>query len=119
MSQERLNSLATLCIEKGLLDEIDIDTIITDFASRTVRRHCFIFFLNERAQIVRNSINRKGETSESHGRLFKETKKGKNGSQKTIQGVATRRLLDSDEISQVPSSRNSPRSRLLLDLAEE
>jgi hypothetical protein len=41
MSQERLNSLATLCIEKGLLDEIDIDTIITDFASRTVRRNYF------------------------------------------------------------------------------
>ncbi|VAH49840.1 unnamed protein product [Triticum turgidum subsp. durum] len=33
MSQERLNSLATLCIEKKLLEEIDIDTIITDFAS--------------------------------------------------------------------------------------
>ena len=28
-------------IEKGLLDEIDIDTIITDFASRTVRRNYF------------------------------------------------------------------------------
>jgi len=41
MSQERLNSLATLCIEKGLLDEIDIDTIITDFTSRTVRKNCF------------------------------------------------------------------------------
>ncbi|KAG2583658.1 hypothetical protein PVAP13_6KG198312 [Panicum virgatum] len=41
MSQEKLNGLATLCIEKGLLDEIDIDTIITDFASRTVRRNCF------------------------------------------------------------------------------
>ena len=41
MSQERLNGLATLCIEKRLLDEIDIDTIITDFASRTVRRNYF------------------------------------------------------------------------------
>ena len=41
MSQERLNDLATLCIEMGLLDEIDIDTIITDFASRTVRRNYF------------------------------------------------------------------------------
>ena len=38
MSQERLNGLATLCIEKKLLDEIDIDSIITDFASRSVRR---------------------------------------------------------------------------------
>ena len=34
-------------------------------------------FLNERAQIVRNSINREGETSESHGRLSKATKKEK------------------------------------------
>jgi hypothetical protein len=31
MSQERLNGLATLCIEKQLLDDIDIDSIITDF----------------------------------------------------------------------------------------
>jgi len=39
MSQERLNVLATLCIEKRLLDEIDIDNIINDFASRYVRRN--------------------------------------------------------------------------------
>jgi hypothetical protein len=39
MSQERLNGLATLCIEKKLLDEIDIDTIINDFASRNIRRN--------------------------------------------------------------------------------
>jgi hypothetical protein len=38
MSQEMLNGLATLCIEKRLLDEIDIETIIDDFASRNVRR---------------------------------------------------------------------------------
>ncbi|VAH18108.1 unnamed protein product [Triticum turgidum subsp. durum] len=38
MTQERLNGLATLCIEKKLLDEIDIDPIISDFASRNVRR---------------------------------------------------------------------------------
>ena len=31
MSQEKLNGLAILCIEKKLLDEIDIDTIIIDF----------------------------------------------------------------------------------------
>jgi len=37
MSQERLNGLATLCIDKRLLDEIDIDTIIDGFASRNVR----------------------------------------------------------------------------------
>ena len=38
MSQERLNGLAILCIEKLLLDEIDIDMVINDFASRHVRR---------------------------------------------------------------------------------
>jgi hypothetical protein len=38
MSQERLNGLATLCIEKKLVDEIDIDSIVTDFASRNFRR---------------------------------------------------------------------------------
>ena len=41
MSHEKLNGLATLCIEKRLLNEIDIDTIITDFASSTIRRNCF------------------------------------------------------------------------------
>ena len=39
MSQERLNGLATLCIEKKLLDEVDINGIIDDFASRNVRRN--------------------------------------------------------------------------------
>ena len=39
MSQERLNGLAILCIEKILLDEIDIDTIITYFASKNIRRN--------------------------------------------------------------------------------
>uniref|UniRef100_A0A8I6X682 HAT C-terminal dimerisation domain-containing protein n=1 Tax=Hordeum vulgare subsp. vulgare TaxID=112509 RepID=A0A8I6X682_HORVV len=38
MSQERLNGLATLCIEKQLLDEIYIDPIIDDFACRNARR---------------------------------------------------------------------------------
>jgi hypothetical protein len=41
MSQERLNGLATLCIKKQLLDDIDTDSIITDFASRSVRRNIF------------------------------------------------------------------------------
>jgi hypothetical protein len=36
ISQERLNGLATLCIEKQLLDDIDIDSIITDIAARSV-----------------------------------------------------------------------------------
>jgi len=36
------NSLrSVMSQERRLLDEIDIDTIITDFASRTVRRNCF------------------------------------------------------------------------------
>jgi hypothetical protein len=39
MSQERLNGLATLCIEKKLLDEIDIEAIISDFAAANVRRN--------------------------------------------------------------------------------
>jgi hypothetical protein len=39
MSQERLNGLATLCIEKKLLDEIDIEAIINDFAAANVRRN--------------------------------------------------------------------------------
>jgi len=37
MSQERLNGLVALCIEKKLLDEIDINSIINDFASRNLR----------------------------------------------------------------------------------
>jgi hypothetical protein len=39
MSQERLNGLATLCIEKKLLDDIDISSIIDDFVSKNVRRN--------------------------------------------------------------------------------
>ncbi|KAJ1294938.1 hypothetical protein BS78_01G184600 [Paspalum vaginatum] len=39
MTQERLNHLATLCIEKKLLDEIDINSIINDFVSQNVRRN--------------------------------------------------------------------------------
>ncbi|XBI41833.1 hypothetical protein VPH35_126239 [Triticum aestivum] len=38
MTQERLNGLATLCMEEKLLDGIDIDLIICEFASRNVRR---------------------------------------------------------------------------------
>jgi hypothetical protein len=37
MSQESLNRLATLCIEKKLLDDVNIEAIIDDFASRNVR----------------------------------------------------------------------------------
>jgi hypothetical protein len=39
MSQERLNGLVALCIEKKLLDEIDINSIINDFASQNLKRN--------------------------------------------------------------------------------
>lgn len=39
MSQDRLNGLATLCIEKDKLDEINVDLIVDDFASRNVARN--------------------------------------------------------------------------------
>ena len=42
MSQERFNDLAILCIEKNMLENIDVDTIINDFASRNARRQCFL-----------------------------------------------------------------------------
>ena len=42
MSQERLNGLAILCIDKNMLKNIDVDTIIDDFASRNARRQCFL-----------------------------------------------------------------------------
>lgn len=37
-SQEPLNDLATLCIKKKLLYEVDINTTIDDFILRNVRR---------------------------------------------------------------------------------
>lgn len=42
MSQERLNGLAILCIEKDMLEKIDLDTIINDFASKKARRSIFL-----------------------------------------------------------------------------
>ena len=42
MSQERFNDLAILYIEKNMLENIDVDTIINDFASRNARRQCFL-----------------------------------------------------------------------------
>jgi hypothetical protein len=39
MTQERLNGLTTLCIEKKLLDDIDINSIIDIFVSKNVRRN--------------------------------------------------------------------------------
>ena len=42
MLQERLNGLAILCIEKNMLENIDVDNIINDFASRNARRQYFL-----------------------------------------------------------------------------
>lgn len=42
MSQERLNGLAILSIEKELLEKIEVDVIINDFASQKARRNHFI-----------------------------------------------------------------------------
>jgi hypothetical protein len=39
ISQERLNGLAMCTIEKDILDEIDLDTVIDDFASRNTHQH--------------------------------------------------------------------------------
>jgi hypothetical protein len=38
MTQERLNGLAILCIEKKLLDEINLNGIIDDYVSKKVRK---------------------------------------------------------------------------------
>ena len=42
MSQERLNGLAILCIEKDMLEDIDFETIIHDFASSKARKNHFL-----------------------------------------------------------------------------
>ena len=41
MLQDRLNGLAMCCIEKDVLDNIDLDIVLNDFASRNARRHFF------------------------------------------------------------------------------
>jgi len=41
MSQDRLNGLATLSIEKEMLKNIDVDVIINDFASQKARKNNF------------------------------------------------------------------------------
>jgi hypothetical protein len=41
ISQERLSGLATCTIEKDILDDIDLDTVIEDFASRNAHRRIF------------------------------------------------------------------------------
>jgi hypothetical protein len=39
MYQEMLNMIVTLCVEKKLLDVINIEAIIDDFASTNIRSH--------------------------------------------------------------------------------
>jgi hypothetical protein len=46
MSQKRLNDLAILCIEKKLLDEIDIDTLVTNFASKMLEETFEIIYID-------------------------------------------------------------------------
>ena len=41
MLQERLNGLAMCSIEKDILDTIDLESVLEDFASRNVRRRFF------------------------------------------------------------------------------
>jgi hypothetical protein len=41
MLQDRLNGFATCCIEKDILESIDLETIVNDFASRNARRSFF------------------------------------------------------------------------------
>ena len=42
MLQDRLNGLATCCIEKDMLDSIDLDIILNDFKSRNAQRTFFV-----------------------------------------------------------------------------
>jgi hypothetical protein len=41
MSQDRLNGLAILSIERNMLGSVDFEKIIDDFASRNARRNHF------------------------------------------------------------------------------
>ena len=43
MSQERLNSLAMCTIERAILDTIDLNTVLDDFASRNARMSIFLW----------------------------------------------------------------------------
>ena len=44
MSLERLNGLVMCTIEKDILDDINVDTIVEDFASRSAHRKFFGFW---------------------------------------------------------------------------
>ena len=42
MLQERLNGLAMCCIEREVLENIDLDVVLNDFASQNARRKFFV-----------------------------------------------------------------------------
>jgi hypothetical protein len=42
MLQYRLNGLTTCCIEKDILDKIELDIVLNDFASRNARKDFFV-----------------------------------------------------------------------------
>ena len=41
MSQERLNGLAMISIEKNMVEKLDYTSLISDFAAKNARRSCF------------------------------------------------------------------------------
>ena len=41
MSQERLNGLSMISIEKDMVDKLDYETIMYDFAGRIARKYVF------------------------------------------------------------------------------
>jgi hypothetical protein len=40
--EERLNDLARCCVENDILDIIDLDTVLNNFASRVLKKSLFI-----------------------------------------------------------------------------
>ena len=46
MTRKRVNGFPAFCIEKKLLDDIDIDPIISDFASRNVEESFKVMCIN-------------------------------------------------------------------------
>jgi len=42
MSQEKLNRLSTLCIEKEMIEHIDVDKIIDKFVPTNLSRNYFV-----------------------------------------------------------------------------
>ena len=57
MTQDRLNGFVALCIEKKLLGEIDIDLIISGFASRNVEENLKVIRINYLIHILIDNIS--------------------------------------------------------------